>query len=47
MPENAEALQEQLQAFAGHSSQATATAAPNFDDPEVRRRLHDLGYLED
>jgi arylsulfatase A-like enzyme len=47
LPENAEALQEQLQAFAGHSSQATATAAPNFDNPEVRRRLRDLGYLED
>jgi arylsulfatase A-like enzyme len=47
LPENAEILQEQLQAFTGYSSQATATAAPNIDDPEVRRRLRDLGYLED
>jgi hypothetical protein len=28
-------------------SQAHVTRASDYDDPEVRRRLEDLGYLED
>jgi arylsulfatase A-like enzyme len=49
LPENVEVLQECLQAFADQANGAIATVerAHGFDDPEVRRRLHDLGYLED
>lgn len=49
LPENVEVLQECLQVFAGmaQSSVAVAERAPNFEDPEVRRRLQELGYLED
>ncbi|MEO1069492.1 MAG: sulfatase, partial [Cyanobacteria bacterium J06638_6] len=51
LPENVEALQDCLQAFADRSdqqlAQATATRATDYDDPEVRRRLEELGYLED
>ena len=51
LPENVEALQDCLQAFADRSdrslAQATPTRATDYDDPEVRRRLEELGYLED
>jgi arylsulfatase A-like enzyme len=49
LPENVEVLQECLQAFAGQTEGAIATLqrAPGFDDPEVQRRLRDLGYLEE
>ncbi|WP_035987436.1 sulfatase [Leptolyngbya sp. KIOST-1] len=51
LPENVEVLQDCLQAFADRSdqslAQAAATRATDYDDPEVRRRLEDLGYLED
>lgn len=51
LPENVEALQECLQAFAGeiegYGTVLTSGRAPGYDDPEVQRRLQDLGYLED
>ncbi|HEY9734637.1 MAG TPA: sulfatase-like hydrolase/transferase, partial [Trichocoleus sp.] len=53
LPENVEALQECLQTFAGAAAGAPETGlrgtqrATNFEDPEVRRRLQELGYLED
>jgi arylsulfatase A-like enzyme len=48
LPERVEALQEQLQRFV---AQAPTTPPPDtrtasHDDPEVQRRLRDLGYLE-
>ncbi|MGJ3244953.1 MAG: sulfatase [Elainellaceae cyanobacterium] len=52
LPENVELLQECLQTFVGQSTAqdvvtAVAERAPGFDDPDVQRRLRDLGYLED
>ncbi|HIK43973.1 MAG TPA: sulfatase [Leptolyngbyaceae cyanobacterium M65_K2018_010] len=51
LPENVEVLQDCLQAFADRSDRALAQASPSratdYDDPEVRRRLEELGYLED
>ncbi|RZM79667.1 sulfatase [Leptolyngbya iicbica] len=51
LPENVEALQECLQSFAGemdgYGTLVTARRAPGYDDPDVQRRLQDLGYLED
>ncbi|NJL46101.1 MAG: sulfatase-like hydrolase/transferase, partial [Leptolyngbyaceae cyanobacterium SM2_3_12] len=51
LPENVEVLQDCLQAFAHRSedqlSRTTALRATDYDDPEVRRRLEELGYLED
>jgi arylsulfatase A-like enzyme len=51
LPENVEVLQDCLQAFAGemddYGTTATARRAPGYDDPEVQRRLQELGYLED
>ncbi|MBD2464399.1 sulfatase [Oscillatoria sp. FACHB-1407] len=48
LPENVEVLQECLQLFAGQSTTVLSDErAPGFDDPEVQRRLRDLGYLED
>lgn len=56
LPENVELLQECLQQFVGeyagegveYGDRATEQhRAPGFDDPEVQRRLRDLGYLED
>lgn len=48
LPENVEFLQECLQQFAGElSPMMSSERAPGFDDPEVQRRLRDLGYLED
>jgi len=48
LPENVEFLQECLELFAGQTNAFINTErAPGFDDPEVQRRLRDLGYLED
>ena len=51
LPENVEALQECLQSFAGeingYGTPINTRRAPDYDDPEVQRRLQDLGYLED
>jgi arylsulfatase A-like enzyme len=48
LPENVEVLQDCLQLFSGQmTATATLERAPGFDDPEVQRRLRDLGYLED
>ncbi|MEM1291164.1 MAG: sulfatase-like hydrolase/transferase [Cyanobacteria bacterium P01_H01_bin.162] len=51
LPENVEALQECLQSFAGeingYGTPVNTRRAPDYDDPEVQRRLQDLGYLED
>ena len=51
LPENVEALQDCLHAFAGemndYGSILATRRAPGYDDPEVQRRLQDLGYLED
>ncbi|NJO42728.1 MAG: sulfatase-like hydrolase/transferase [Cyanobacteria bacterium RU_5_0] len=47
-PENVEFLQECLQLFTSQTTTPfSVDRAPGFDDPEVRRRLRDLGYLED
>lgn len=47
-PENVEVLQECLELFAaGSGAIATAERAPGYDDPDLQRRLRDLGYLED
>lgn len=50
-PENVEVLQDCLQAFSqrstGDAPTPTMNRATNFEDPEVRRRLEELGYLED
>jgi len=47
-PENVEFLQERLQLFAAdREAIATSERAPGYDDPELQRRLRDLGYLED
>jgi len=51
LPENVEVLQDCLQAFADRSdqylAQAATSRATDYDDPDVRRRLEELGYLED
>jgi hypothetical protein len=51
LPENVEVLQECLQSFAGeingYGTLVSTHRAPGYDDPEVQRRLQDLGYLED
>ncbi len=52
LPENVEVLQDCLQAFGGDlkgyaQGATTGLRAPGYDDPEVQRRLQDLGYLED
>lgn len=51
LPENVEALQDCLQAFAGeiqgYGTLISTRRAPGYDDPEVQRRLQELGYLED
>ena len=50
-PEQVESLQASLAAFADDADEHQAVydqaRATGFDDPEVRRRLQDLGYLED
>jgi hypothetical protein len=51
LPENVEALQDCLQAFAGsrmeYGTIATTQRALGYDDPDVQKRLQDLGYLEE
>ncbi|MEO0407850.1 MAG: sulfatase, partial [Cyanobacteria bacterium P01_A01_bin.135] len=48
LPEDTEVLQDYLDAFSGENVPVgIADRAPGFDDPEVQRRLRDLGYLED
>ena len=51
LPENVEVLQDCLQAFAGemqgYGTLVSSRRATGYDDPEVQRRLQDLGYLED
>lgn len=48
LPEDTEVLQDYLDAFSGENvTVGAANRAPGFDDPEVQRRLRDLGYLED
>ncbi len=49
LPEQVEALEEHLEAFVSRTTrtaQPETVQAPGYDDPQVRRRLHDLGYLE-
>ena len=50
-PEQVESLQESLSLFTSdadeHQAVYAQARATGFDDPEVRRRLQDLGYLED
>lgn len=51
LPENVEALQDCLHAFAGeiqeYGTVNVTRRAPGYDDPDVQKRLQDLGYLED
>ena len=48
LPEQVELLQEYLQGFMSHLnlSDSAQTQAEEYSDPQVYRRLHDLGYLE-
>ena len=48
LPERVEALQEYLQTFVSHAGVTVTTGeqADGYDDPEVLRRLRDLGYIE-
>jgi arylsulfatase A-like enzyme len=48
LPEQVERMEEQLHAFVNNSAAPTPAVekAAAYDDPQVRRRLHDLGYLE-
>ena len=50
-PEMVESLQDSLSAFGQdaeeHRALYSQARATGFDDPEVRRRLKDLGYLEE
>ena len=50
-PEMVESLQDSLLAFSQdaneHQALYSQARASGFDDPEVRRRLKDLGYLEE
>lgn len=47
LPEQVEEMQEYLRAFLQHVGDATPTAEyVSHDDPQVYRRLRDLGYLE-
>jgi len=48
LPEKVEVLRESLQEFVSHTvvTPPDAERAVGYDDPEVRRRLRDLGYLE-
>ncbi len=48
LPERVEALREYLQTFVSHAGVAVTTReqADGYDDPEVLRRLRDLGYIE-
>ena len=48
LPEQVEVMEEQLVAFVNHlaASAPVSEQVSTYDDPQVRRRLHDLGYLE-
>jgi arylsulfatase A-like enzyme len=48
LPERVQTLQEHLQAFVSHAGVAVPAGeqAEGYDDPEVLRRLRDLGYIE-
>lgn len=48
LPEQVEMMQDLLAAFLNGTDAAQLAAAPEdeFDDPEIERRLQDLGYLE-
>jgi arylsulfatase A-like enzyme len=48
LPERVETLQEHLQTFVSHAGVIVPAReeADGFDDPEVLRRLRDLGYIE-
>ena len=48
LPERVEALREYLQTFVHHADVVVASGeqADDYDDPEVLRRLRDLGYIE-
>ncbi len=48
LPERVEALQEQLHGFIKHSSPVSVPEEEieAYNEPQVYRRLHDLGYLE-
>jgi arylsulfatase A-like enzyme len=48
LPERVEALHEYLQTFVSHAGVPVAQneQPDSYDDPEVFRRLHDLGYIE-
>jgi arylsulfatase A-like enzyme len=48
LPERVEALQEYLHTFVSHAGEPLSTReqAEGYDDPEVLRRLRDLGYIE-
>lgn len=47
LPEQVKTLHEYLQAFVKHTDFPTPAAEDaDYDDPEVYRRLHNLGYLE-
>ncbi len=48
LPERVETLQEHLHTFVSHAGVmgASQEQADGFDDPEVLRRLRDLGYIE-
>lgn len=49
LPEQVEVMEEQLEAFVNQTepAQPETDQAPGYDDPLVRRRLRDLGYLEE
>jgi hypothetical protein len=48
LPEKVEALQEHLQTFVSHAGVVASSKeqGDDDDDPEVLRRLRDLGYIE-
>lgn len=48
LPEQVEVMEEQLTAFVNHAAMPALVPeqSSSYDDPQVRRRLHDLGYLE-
>jgi hypothetical protein len=48
LPEKVEALQEHLQTFVSHAGvvESSKEQGDDDDDPEVLRRLRDLGYIE-
>jgi hypothetical protein len=47
LPENVEVLQDCLIGLSQGKQTPELQRAAGFDDPEVQRRLRDLGYLEE